>query len=114
MEEEPTFIDLFCGVGGMTLGFMRAGLEAVAAFDNWESAVRGYRRNFVDHIHQVSITEDLELPAATLIVGGPPCQGFSSAGTRCADDHRNTLVAVFVPTIAQPKPPGFPFRELER
>ncbi len=113
MEEEPTFIDLFCGVGGMTLGFMRAGLEAVAAFDNWESAVRGYRRNFVDHIHQVSITEDLELPAATLIVGGPPCQGFSSAGTRCADDHRNTLVAVFARLVAKHKPRAFVFENVE-
>jgi DNA (cytosine-5)-methyltransferase 1 len=113
MAERPSLIDFFCGVGGMTLGFSRAGFDVAAAFDNWDCAVQTYGWNFGDHVQQTSITEELELPDATVIIGGPPCQGFSSAGARRADDHRNTLVAVFARLIAQRKPRAFVFENVE-
>lgn len=113
MIEQPHVVDLFCGAGGMALGFLRAGFEVVAAFDNWDAAVKTYRRNFGDHIRQVSIDEDLQLPDATVIVGGPPCQGFSSAGSRRDDDHRNTLIGVFARLIAKYRPRAFVFENVE-
>ena len=50
------FIDLFAGCGGMTLGFQNAGFEAIAAFDNWESAVQVYRANFSHNIHKLDLS----------------------------------------------------------
>lgn len=97
----------------MTLGFVRAGFEVAAAYDNWGCAVKTYRRNLGDHIRRAAIDDDLELPAATVIVGGPPCQGFSSAGARRDDDNRNTLVAVFARLIAKHRPRAFVFENVE-
>lgn len=97
----------------MSLGFIRAGFEVAAAFDCWDCAVKTHRRNLGHHIRLTSITEDVELPPATVIIGGPPCQGFSSAGARRADDHRNTLVAVFARLIAKHRPRAFVFENVE-
>ncbi|MBX9788559.1 MAG: DNA cytosine methyltransferase [Pirellulales bacterium] len=113
MTDELQLVDLFCGAGGMTLGFVRAGFEAAAAYDNWECATKTYERNLGEHIQCASICEDLELPAARVIVGGPPCQGFSSAGARRSNDHRNTLVAVFARLIARHRPHAFVFENVE-
>jgi DNA (cytosine-5)-methyltransferase 1 len=113
MAETPTIIDLFCGAGGMTLGFVRAGFEVAGAFDNWDCAVKTYSRNLGNHIRWAAISEDLELATATVILGGPPCQGFSSAGARRDDDHRNTLVAVFARLIAKQRPRAFVFENVE-
>lgn len=113
MMNKPHVIDLFCGAGGMALGFVRAGFEVVAAFDNWDAAVKTYRNNLGDHVRLASINDDLNLPAATVIIGGPPCQGFSSAGSRREDDHRNTLVAVFARLIAKRRPRAFVFENVE-
>jgi DNA (cytosine-5)-methyltransferase 1 len=110
---ELTFVDLFCGAGGMTLGFVRAGFQPVAAFDSWSPAVETYRANFGDHITEGFITDETELPEAAVIVGGPPCQGFSSAGARRAEDERNTLVRVFAKLIARHRPKAFVFENVE-
>ena len=113
MVERPAIVDLFCGVGGMTLGFIRAGFSVAAAFDNWDCAVDTYRTNLGNHVHQAAISDDVELPPATVIIGGPPCQGFSSAGARRTDDHRNTLVAVYARLVAKHKPRAFVFENVE-
>ena len=99
-----TFIDLFAGAGGMSLGFRRAGFTPVAAYDNWDSAVRSYAINHGEHIHNVAINAEIEAPFVTVVVGGPPCQGFSSAGLRRPTDARNTLVGEFSRLIARLKP----------
>ena len=52
-------------------------------------------------------------PRPTVIVGGPPCQGFSSAGMRLAGDNRNTLVSVFAQLVARVRPPAFVFENVE-
>jgi DNA (cytosine-5)-methyltransferase 1 len=109
----PTVVDLFCGAGGLSLGLQQAGFAIRAAFDNWLPAVKTYRLNFQDHVSCVDITEDLEVPEADVIVGGPPCQGFSSAGLRRSDDHRNTLVAVFAKIVARVRPLAFVFENVE-
>lgn len=108
-----TFIDLFAGAGGMSLGFRRAGFTPVAAYDNWDSAVRSYTINHGEHIHNVSISAEIEAPFVTVVVGGPPCQGFSSAGLRRPTDARNTLVGEFSRLIARLKPAAFVFENVE-
>ena len=106
-------IDLFCGAGGLSLGFGRAGFQSLAAFDNWEPAVETYRANLGDHIQRVAISGDMEIPCPTVVVGGPPCQGFSSAGMRRADDARNSLVGEFSRLIARVRPTAFVFENVE-
>jgi len=82
-------MDLFCGCGGMSYGFRSAGFNIVAAFDSWESAIRCYNRNIPGE--HASILDLSNVAAAvqaivpfnpTIIIGGPPCQDFSNAGTR--------------------------------
>lgn len=111
--DELAVADLFCGAGGMTLGFQRAGFNIAAAYDNWDCAVKTYRRNLGEHIQQTAIDEAIELPPVAVVIGGPPCQGFSSAGTRRDDDHRNTLVSVFAGLIAKHRPRAFVFENVE-
>lgn len=109
----PTVVDLFCGAGGLSLGFTEAGFRTVLAIDNNPAAVATYRANLGDHIARQDITEDTELPPATVIIGGPPCQGFSSAGLRRAGDRRNTLVACFALLVARTRPSAFVFENVE-
>jgi len=109
----PTVVDLFCGAGGLSLGLARAGFTVVAALDHFDAAVETYRTNIGEHVHNVAITENTELPPSTVIVGGPPCQGFSSAGLRRPGDRRNTLVSVYARLIAKHKPTAFVFENVE-
>ena len=109
----PTVIDLFCGAGGLSLGFVRAGFQSQAGFDSWQPAVETFRANLGHHVQQVEITRHLDVPCPTLIVGGPPCQGFSSAGMRRAHDTRNSLVGEFSRLIARVRPSAFVFENVE-
>ena len=110
---KATLVDLFCGAGGLACGFSRAGFKTIHAMDSWEPAVQTYLRNLGDHVEQASITEQTELPNATVIAGGPPCQGFSSAGRRRDGDERNSSVAVFAGLIASYRPVAFVFENVE-
>ena len=77
-----TLIDLFSGAGGLTQGFVAAGFTPVFAVEKDPDAARTYRANFGDHVHECPI-EALDrdaFPEARVIVGGPPCQGFSPLG----------------------------------
>jgi len=108
-----TVVDLFCGAGGLSLGLQRAGFRVLGAFDQWNRAVETYSANFDHEPDPEPISLSLRLPGASLIAGGPPCQGFSSAGLRRSDDHRNTLVGVFATLIADNAPPAFLFENVE-
>jgi DNA (cytosine-5)-methyltransferase 1 len=108
-----TVIDLFCGAGGLSLGFERAGFRMLAAYDKWLPAVRTYRANFSHPVEEVDINENLDVPQAGVIAGGPPCQGFSSAGLRRPDDERNTLIAAFARLVATARPTAFVFENVE-
>lgn len=125
-EEEFTFnkkdntinvIDLFCGCGGMSKGLTDAGLNIIAGIDIWDKAISSYKKNF----HHQAICEDLtKLPPEKfndiynkenkyidLIVGGPPCQGFSIAGKRDSKDPRNSLFTEYVKYIYYFNPKAF-------
>jgi DNA (cytosine-5)-methyltransferase 1 len=113
MTSIPTVVDVFCGVGGLSLGFLQADLDIVAAFDSWEVAVDSYNANFPHRARCIEVTADLGVPPSDIIVGGPPCQGFSSAGLRRPSDHRNSLVKVFADLVVRNKPRAFVFENVE-
>ncbi len=113
MDRKPTIIDLFAGAGGLSLGLQKSGFSVLAAYDSWDPAVATYRISVGEHIHKRFITSETEIPAADVIVGGPPCQGFSSAGPRRLEDSRNTLVGEFAKLIAKMRPTAFVFENVE-
>ena len=113
MRAKPTVVDLFCGAGGLSLGLHRAGFDVVRSVDHFGAAVTTYRNNLGDHVVDAEITPQLELPTVQVIAGGPPCQGFSSAGSRRAGDRRNTLVSVFADLIVRHRPVAFIFENVE-
>ena len=113
MSQPITVVDLFCGAGGFGVGLRAAGLETVHAVDSLPTAVDSYRLNFARPACLQSLCWDAELPAADVIVGGPPCQGFSSAGQRRPEDARNSLVAVFAHLVARHRPCAFVFENVE-
>jgi DNA (cytosine-5)-methyltransferase 1 len=106
-------VDLFSGAGGLSLGLKRAGLHPIHAVDSNKAAVQTYLANIGDHAELASITDEIELPVADVIVGGPPCQGFSSAGLRRPGDHRNNLVSSFARIVARQRPQAFIFENVE-
>ena len=119
----PTFIDLFCGCGGFSLGLTRAGLRCLAAVDFNREAVEVFRANFTDvpHVLEKDLSEYTPRKLAALlntnridvIVGGPPCQGFSTVrqvdaanhGSRVKRDKRRYLFRSFLDYVSyfQPK-----------
>lgn len=85
----------------------------VSAHDSWPAAVETYRTNVGQHIVERAVTESMALPTVDVIAGGPPCQGFSSAGRRETNDQRNSLVRVFALLIARCRPRAFLFENVE-
>lgn len=105
-------VDLFSGCGGMSLGFQNAGFEVAAAFDNWEPAVRVYKDNFRHPIHSVDVSTAESLAfiktlQPEIIIGGPPCQDFSSAGKRDETLGRADLTLSYAHIVAESKPEWF-------
>lgn len=105
--------DLFCGAGGLSSGFKGAGFQLTRAIDHFGPAVKTYSRNIAPHVEQREITEDIELGSPDVIAGGPPCQGFSSAGMRRSGDKRNTLVSCFAQLVVRHRPLAFVFENVE-
>jgi DNA (cytosine-5)-methyltransferase 1 len=107
----PKVLDLFCGCGGMSTGFCQAGFDIVAATDIWEKATDTYQANHsgtrvvigdVQIIQYDDLVNDGE--KIDVIVGGPPCQGFSLAGKRDQKDPRNSLFIEFIRIVNQVRP----------
>jgi DNA (cytosine-5)-methyltransferase 1 len=102
MPEPLTSIDLFCGCGGFTLGLRQAGLKTLAAIDFARDAIAVFRANFPDipHVLERDLTafppqelaELIGRDRVDLIVGGPPCQGFSHVRSRDGSNHGDRLV----------------------
>jgi len=113
VQRELTVLDLFCGAGGMALGFAAAGFDVVCAVDNDRPAVDTYRENLGPHVVERDLSQGAGLPAATVVVGGPPCQGFSSAGLRRAGDSRNSLIRCFAEIVVALRPAAFVFENVE-
>ena len=102
-------VDLFSGCGGMSLGFQNAGFEVVAAFDNWKPAVKVYEKNFKHPIYCTDINSDearslIASCAPEIIIGGPPCQDFSSAGHRNEKGGRAILSIKYSEIVADIRP----------
>lgn len=117
MTAKPRAIDIFAGVGGMSLGFEMAGFHVVAAVDNNPINVDTYKANFAStHCFSADISE---LTATRLrneanfhdevdvLFGGPPCQGFSLIGKRRAEDPRNELLIHFARLLKDLQPKYF-------
>lgn len=114
LQSSPfTVVDLFCGAGGLSLGFHRANFTVLKAIDAWKAAIDTYSTNLGGHASLENISTTTELPVATVFSGGPPCQGFSSAGRRSEDDERNSLVSVYAGLIAEHRPRAFVFENVE-
>jgi DNA (cytosine-5)-methyltransferase 1 len=105
--------DLFCGAGGLSCGFQRAGFRVSFAADFCSAALKTYRANFNHPALLADLSIPVVIPRVSVIVGGPPCQGFSSAGARRAGDHRNNLVSSFADIVAQMLPSAFVFENVE-
>ncbi|MBU2518213.1 MAG: DNA cytosine methyltransferase [Proteobacteria bacterium] len=106
-------VDLFSGCGGLSLGFQEEGFDIVFAAENNEPAFETYTRNLGDHCRLLSVNPEVELPPTSVVIGGPPCQGFSSAGQRKPGDARNSLVKVFAEIVARMRPRAFVMENVE-
>ena len=112
-KKSPKFIDLFCGAGGLSLGCAQAGGIPVAALDSDEDSIKTYQNMFsVCQDVQCAKIEEWKMKAnpqdIDIVIGGPPCQGFSLArGKRFVDDPRNSLYKYFVTTVAHVQPKWF-------
>lgn len=112
-----TYIDLFCGAGGLSLGFDKAGFDNIFSVEFNPDFAKTYKRNFpthnliIDDVRNIDNEQIKELVGnneVDVIIGGPPCQGFSIAGNigrTFIDDERNRLFKEFVRfvTCVQPK-----------
>ena len=119
-ENSLKMVDLFCGAGGLSLGFTQEGFVTSLANDIQEVCVDTYAHNHpetprnriilgdikekvVDHVENL-----LDGVKIDVVVGGPPCQGFSMANRqRLIDDPRNVLYKYFVQTVEKVQPPFF-------
>ncbi len=102
-------IDVFAGCGGITEGFRRAGFNPIMAVEWDRSAAATYAANFGDHVRCSDITglSDDVFPSADVVVGGPPCQGFSNLGTRNPADPRNLLWREYARVVRLAQPAAF-------
>lgn len=109
-------IDLFCGAGGLSLGFSQAGFKIIAANEILKDAAETFKLNhpetkmIVGDIEKISPKEflkktNLKKEEIDLVIGGPPCQGFSMANRqRLIDDSRNHLYKYFVNFVNEIRP----------
>lgn len=116
MSKKHTVIDLFCGCGGLSLGFEQAGYNVLLGIDNWEDALATFRNNHhgsetlcadLRNLNPTEVKKIIGRKNVDVIIGGPPCQGFSVAGKRIIDDDRNKLYKSFVRMVASFKPKAF-------
>lgn len=113
-EQNLTLIDLFCGAGGLSVGFAQVGFVPVRALDLNPYAIATYNSNIAECALRADLSDaGPHLQAAVVMVGGPPCQGFSSAGMRRPTDHRNSLVGYFSAIVAKYRPDAFVFENVE-
>ena len=117
MKKVPTYIDLFSGAGGMSLGFDKVGFKNIFSIDIEPSFCQTYKANFPNHnliekdicsLTKEEIKSLIKNKEIEVIIGGPPCQGFSMAGNigrKFIEDSRNQLFKEFarIVELVQPK-----------
>jgi len=105
-----TFGDLFAGCGGLSYGLEMIGKQAIWAVERSAKYARTYKAN---HPRATIITRDIkkldpgDFKKVDIIVGGPPCQGFSLSGHRFKNDPRNELYKEFLRFVGTLKPKEF-------
>lgn len=106
-------VDLFSGCGGLSLGFNAAGFDVVAAYEYWDAAIDCYNKNFKSHQcfkQDLSQIEDaikkIKEKKPDIIIGGPPCQDFSTAGKRI-EGARAALTDCYAEIVSKIKPSFF-------
>ncbi|MEY8199717.1 MAG: DNA (cytosine-5-)-methyltransferase [Colwellia sp.] len=127
-SEGGTCVDMFCGAGGLSLGLEWAGWEIVSAIDHDKNALNTYKlnRNNTEETMQFDLQSEedrkhcltaiksrLNGRPLSLLVGGPPCQGFSHAGFRNHDDKRNDLAVNYLTFADELKPEIFLLENVE-
>ncbi|MBP5421739.1 MAG: DNA cytosine methyltransferase, partial [Paludibacteraceae bacterium] len=109
-SHKPKMVDFFAGAGGLSCGFTQAGFKVCFANDFEEVCVRTYRYNHPELSSDKVLKEDIRKIVSNIgdfvkenvdiVVGGPPCQGFSSANQqRIIDDPRNELYKYYIEAI---------------
>ena len=106
-------VDIFSGCGGLSLGFAKGGVNVIAAYDKWDAAISVYERNFDHPVYKADLS-DVETSSShirgydpDMIIGGPPCQDFSSAGLRNEDNGRGDLTVSFASIVTSIRPEWF-------
>lgn len=104
-------VDLFCGCGGMSLGFQNESFEIVGSYDNWKPAIEIYKKNFRHPIFEMDLysnkaIEHIKNLNPEVIIGGPPCQDFSIAGNREMGKRANLTIR-YAEIISTIKPEWF-------
>jgi DNA (cytosine-5)-methyltransferase 1 len=123
-KARPIGVDLFCGVGGMSLGFEQAGFDVVVAVDVEKIHLETYSKNFPDckiWCADLSSVSGTELRTQTgigdrsidVVFAGPPCQGFSLIGKRIRDDPRNLLLYDLARLVGELSPSYFVMENVE-
>lgn len=112
-------VDLFAGCGGLSLGFQNVGFQILAAFDQWRAAVKVYRDNFKHPVYETDLGTQVGLEfikdlKPQMIIGGPPCQDFSSAGKRDETLGRANLTISYAKIVVDTKPEWFVMENVER
>ena len=113
-------VDLFCGCGGLSLGFENAGFQVVAAYDKWDAALNVYKENFCHYCSSLDLSdvktsvEEISKHNPDMIIGGPPCQDFSSAGKRDENNGRGDLTVNYAQIISIIRPKWFVMENVAR
>ena len=104
-------VSVFSGAGGLDIGAIQAGANIIWANDLMKEACQTYRQNIGDHIVCGDINEKMKeldgVSDISLVIGGPPCQGFSVAGKMDANDKRSQLIWSYLSVLAMLKPRAF-------
>jgi DNA (cytosine-5)-methyltransferase 1 len=112
-------VDLFCGCGGLSLGFEQAGFNVLCSYDAWDSAISCYKLNFKHPVVKTdlsdvrAVSKEIAAQAPDIIIGGPPCQDFSHAGKRSEGD-RASLTKAYAEIIRNVRPEWFLMENVDR
>lgn len=132
MKKHPKYIDLFAGCGGLSTGLYMSGWQGLFAVERSPDAFLTLKENLIDNrshfkwpdwldiqawcIKQLLVEKSKELcslrGSVDLVVGGPPCQGFSTAGRRVESDHRNSLVHSYLDFVEAVQPKAILFENV--
>ena len=108
---EPLVLDLFAGCGGLALGFEANGFRTLG-FEMDTDAAATYGKNLQGHCEQVRLTVDTPLPAANVIIGGPPCQPFSVGGHQLGLHDARDGFPIFISAVKRLDPDVWMFENV--